>query len=181
MPTRGDRSDLQVRLRRVAREGHAPGRRQFPAALSTAVPCKIHTVLTDNGTHFTEPSGNTWTSEEIRAMRAEKVPFRCSSFEGACADLNIEHRLTKPHHPWTHGQVERMNHTIKDAIVKRFRYDSHDQLREHLADFVAAYNFGRRLKTLRGLTPYEAICKAWVDEPSRFTQNPHHPILGPNS
>ncbi|MGU3421232.1 IS481 family transposase, partial [Methylobacterium sp. D54C] len=40
--------------------------------------------------------------------------------------------------------------------------------------------FARRLKTLRGLTPYEAICKAWVDEPSRFTQNPHHQILGPN-
>ena len=152
----------------------------FLRALAAAVPYKIHTVLTDNGTHFTEPSGNTWTPEEIRAMRAEKVLFRCHSFEGACADLNIEHRLTKPRHPWTNGQVERMNRTIKDATVKRFHYDSHDQLRQHLADFVAAYNFARRLKTLRGLTPYEAICKAWVDEPSRFTQNPHHQILGPN-
>ena len=26
-------------------------------------------------------------------------------------------------------------------------------------DFVAAYNFARRLKTLKGLTPYEFICK----------------------
>jgi transposase InsO family protein len=152
----------------------------FLRALAAAVPYKIHTVLTDNGTHFTEPSGNTWTPEEIRAMRAEKVLFRCHSFEGACADLNIEHRLTKPRHPWTNGQVERMNRTIKDATVKRFHYDSHDQLRQHLADFVAAYNFARRLKTLRGLTPYEAICKAWMDEPSRFTQNPHHQIPGPN-
>jgi hypothetical protein len=33
--------------------------------------------------------------------------------------------------------------------------------RQHLADFVSAYNFGRRLKTLKGLTPYEFICKAW--------------------
>jgi hypothetical protein len=138
----------------------------FLRALAAAVPYKIHTVLTDNGTHFTEPSGNTWTPEEIRAMRAEKVPFRCHSFEGACADLDIEHRLTKPRHPWANGQVERMNRTIKDATVKRFHYDSHDQLRQHLADFVAACNFARRLKTLRGLTPYEAICKAWVDEPS---------------
>lgn len=40
-----------------------------------------------------------------------------------------------------------MNRTIKDATVKRFHYDDHDQLRRHLADFVAAYNFGRRLKT----------------------------------
>jgi hypothetical protein len=28
-------------------------------ALAAAVPYKIHTVLTDNGTHLTEPSGNT--------------------------------------------------------------------------------------------------------------------------
>lgn len=71
----------------------------FLRALAAAVPYKIHTVLTDNGTHFTEPSGNTWTPEEIRAMRAEKVLFRCHSFEGACTDLDIEHRLTKPRHP----------------------------------------------------------------------------------
>jgi transposase InsO family protein len=132
----------------------------FLRALAAAVPYKIHTVLTDNGTHFTEPSGNAWTPTEIKAMRAEKVFFRCHSFEAACADLDIEHRLTKPRHPWTNGQVERMNRTIKDATVKRFYYESHDQLRQHLADFVSAYNFARRLKTLRGLTPYEAICKA---------------------
>ena len=46
-----------------------------------------------------------------------------------------------------------MNRTIKDATVKRYHYDSHDQLRLLLADFIAAYNFRRRLKTLKGLTP----------------------------
>ena len=66
----------------------------FLRALVAAVPYKIHTVLTDNGTHFTEPSGNTWTPAEIKAMRAEKVLYRCHSFEGACADLDIEHSLT---------------------------------------------------------------------------------------
>src|SRR3954471_9414932 len=75
----------------------------FLRALAAAVPYKIHTVLTDNGTHFTEPSGNAWTPTETKAMRAEKVFFRCHSFEAACADLEIEHRLTKPRHPWTNG------------------------------------------------------------------------------
>jgi hypothetical protein len=69
-------------------------------------------------------------------MRAEKVLFRCHAFESACADLDSEHRLTKPRHPWTKGQVERMNRTIEDATVKRFHDDSHDQRRQHLADFV---------------------------------------------
>ena len=153
----------------------------FLRHLAAAVPYKVHTVLTDNGTHFTEPGGDGWTPDDIRQMQARKEPFLCHSFELACADLNIEHRLTKPRHPWTNGQVERMNRTIKDATVKRFHYESHDQLRQHLADFVAAYNFGRRLKTLKGLTPYEFICKQWTSEPKRFSLNPLHQMPGPNS
>jgi transposase InsO family protein len=52
-----------------------------------------------------------------------------------------------------------MNRTIKEATVKRFHYETHEQLWTHLADFMAAYNFTRRLKTLNGLTPYEYITK----------------------
>ena len=73
-----------------------------------------------------------------------------------------------------------MNRTIKGATVKRYHYDSHDQIRQHLGDFVAACNFGRRLNTLRGLTPNEAICKARRREPARSISNPHHQLPGPN-
>jgi hypothetical protein len=65
-----------------------------------------------------------------------------------------------------------MNRTIKDATVKRYFYDTHDQLRAHLRDFVGAYNFARRLKTLKGLTPYEFNGKAWTSEPQRLTISP---------
>lgn len=75
--------------------------------------------------------------------------FRAHAFELACAEHDIEHRLTKPKHPRTNGQIERMNRTIKDATLKRYHYDSHDQLRHHLGDFIAAYNLGRRSKTPR--------------------------------
>ena len=61
-----------------------------------------------------------------------------------------------------------MNRTIKDATVKRYFYETHDQLRTHLRDFVDAYNFARRLKTLKGLTPYEFICKAWTSQPHKI-------------
>jgi hypothetical protein len=73
-----------------------------------------------------------------------------------------------------------MNRTIKDATVKRSFYDSHDQLSRHLRDFVDAYNFARRLKTLKGLTPYEFICKAWTSQPERFKLNPLHKCPGLN-
>lgn len=67
-----------------------------------------------------------------------------------------------------------MNRTIKEATVKRYYYETHDQLRQHLNDFLAAYYFARRLNTLRGLTPYEAICRAWTEDSGRFISNPHH-------
>src|SRR5919112_4789370 len=43
----------------------------FLRHLIAAVPYRVHTVLTDNGTHFTEPSGNTWTPDEIKALLAQ--------------------------------------------------------------------------------------------------------------
>ena len=102
-------------------------------------------------------------------------------FDMLCEANGIEHRLTKPNHPWTNGQVERMNRTIKEATVKRFHYENHDQLRTHLTDFMAAYNFARRLKTLNGLTPYEYICNIWTSEPDRFILNPIHQMPGLNN
>ena len=69
-----------------------------------------------------------------------------------------------------------MNRTIKEATVKRFHYESHLQLEQHLADFINAYNFGRRLKSLRRLTPHEFIYKIWTNEPERFRVNPIHLI-----
>ena len=74
-----------------------------------------------------------------------------------------------------------MNRTLKDATVKRFHYETHDQLRSHLADFIGAYNFGQRLKTLKGLTPYEAIFKTWASDPQRFTLDPLHQMPGLNT
>jgi transposase InsO family protein len=146
--------------------------RAFLEALVAAVPYKIEIVLTDNGIQFADlPKNRSGPTARLRGH----------PFGRACQHHGIEHRLTKPNHPWTNGQVERMNRTIKDATVKRYYYDSHEQLRRHLDDFVSAYNFGRRLKTLKGLTPYEFICKTWTAEPKRFTLNPIHQMPGRNT
>jgi hypothetical protein len=88
-----------------------------------------------------------------------------------------------------------MNRTIKEGDtdqetvrgivstlnVERYHYDSHDQLHTHLADFLAACNFARRLKTLGGLTSYEYICKIWTSEPDRFILDPIHKMPGLNN
>ena len=143
----------------------------FLEALVTAVPYKIHTVLTDLRLQFTFPR---------RYADGPTATHMTHMFDMRCRENNIEHRLTKVKHPWTNGQVERMNRTIKEATVKRYHYDSHPQLETHLHDFIAAYNFGRRLKALKGLTPYEFICKCWTAEPDRFTVDPTHQMPGLN-
>ena len=92
----------------------------FLRALIQAVPYRIHTILTDNGIQFTDPRSPGSAMLAIKQAVAAGEIVRAHAFEYACAENDIEHRLTKPKHPWTNGQVERMNRTIKDATVKRF-------------------------------------------------------------
>jgi transposase InsO family protein len=84
----------------------------FLRRLTASVPYKIYTILTDNGTHFTDPRGETWSPAEIKELMRRGELFRAHAFEHACVLCDIDHRLTKPRHPWTNGQVERMNRTI---------------------------------------------------------------------
>ena len=144
----------------------------FLDALVEAVPYHLHTVLTDNGIQFADLPKN-------RAGPTARL--RGHPFARACQRHRIEQRLTKPNHPWTNGQVERMNRTLKEATVKRYHYDHHNQLHRHLQIFLDAYNFAKRLKTLKGLTPYEYICKIWTQQPDRFKLDPTHHMPGLNT
>ena len=103
----------------------------FLVALIAAVPYKIHPVLTDNGIQFTFPP---------RYADGPTATYITHMFDIRCHEHGIEHRRTKIQHPWTNGQVERMNRTIKDATVKRYHDESHRQLDAHLHDFIKAYN-----------------------------------------
>ena len=105
----------------------------FLTALIEAVPYKIHTVLTDNGIQFTFPA---------RYADGPTARYATHMFDIRCRENGIEHRLTKPNHPWTNGQVERMNRTLKEATVRRYHYETHDQLREHLDTRANALHIG---------------------------------------
>lgn len=96
-------------------------------------------MLTDNGIQFTNRKRDTYAFEQI--------------FSHVRRENGIEQRLTKVNHPWTNGQVERMNRSFKVATVKRYHYETHSQLQTLVTDFIAAYNCAHGLKTLNGLTP----------------------------
>ena len=138
-----------------------------------AFPYQIHTVLTDNGVAFADlPKNRTGPNSLYVGLHI---------FGRTCKENSITHKLTKPYHPWTNGQAERMNRTIKDATLKAFHYPDLASLKAHVLAFVAAYNFAKHLKALRWKTPFEAIAYAWTADPSRFRINPRHLTPGPHT
>jgi len=78
----------------------------FLRHLVAAVPYKVHTVLTDNGTHFTTPGNTSSAVPDIKAAIDAGEAVWAHAFEYACAKGDIDHRLTKPKHPWTTDEVE---------------------------------------------------------------------------
>jgi hypothetical protein len=152
----------------------------FRRALIAAVPYQMHTVLTDHGTPFTELTHFRKGADQREDVQHPEGLSLIRAFDDACEQHGIEPRLTTPGHPWTNGQVERMNRTLKEATVKRSDDENHQQLKEHLYNFLNADNFAKRLQTLQGLTPDEDIIKGWQKEPERVTVNPSHHTQGLN-
>ena len=132
-------------------------------------PYKIHRILTDNGAQFT-----------YQLLAKHLRPRAFHPFDLLCKKHTIRHKLTKFRHPWTNGQVERFNRTLKDGTVKTYHYDSLKQLEKHLQEFVLAYNFAKRLKSLKFKNPFEFIIEKFKEKPNLFYQNPFHYSRGLN-
>ena len=132
-------------------------------------PYKIHTILTDNGAQFT-----------YKLLAKHLRPKAFHPFDLLCKKRAIRHRLTKFRHPWTNGQVERFNKTLKDATTKKYHYENIEQLEKHLQEFVLAYNFAKRLKSLKFKNPFEFIIEKFEERPGLFYKNPLHYSRGLN-
>ena len=139
----------------------------FLNELVEAIPYKIDVVLTDNGI------------QSPICRRTAKVQRQCYAATVRSRLPAAWHRASADQ-PTTLDQwsSREMNRTLKEATVQRYHYESHDQLRRHLADFLAAYNFAKRLKTLAGLTPHEYVCKIWTENPKRFKIDRTHLTWG---
>ena len=144
----------------------------FLQSVVAALPYRVHTVLTDNGVAF---------AAQARYRSGPTEAYGGHPFGRVCRAHGIRHKLTKPYHPWTNGQAERMVRTLKDATVRAYHYDTHADLATHLQAFVTARNFARHLKALRWRTPYQAVCAAWAADPKPFKLDPHHLIPGPHT
>lgn len=126
------------------------------------IPYLVSKILTDNGTEFTDVARN-------KAQIIKAHPFA-----QLCRHYKIEHRLTKVKHPWTNGQVERMNRTIKEATVKRYHYDTFSQLQDHLDSYLIAYNTAKRLKSLQCRSPLDFLLDKIRSFHYNFKHDPFH-------
>ena len=104
---------------------------EFLQRMLEAVSYQVHTILTDRaiGTPLVRVTTARGIQFAEQPRNRNTIYSRPMRFDMICEANGIEHCLTQPNHPWTNGQVERMNRTIKDATVKRFHHDSHNQLR----------------------------------------------------
>lgn len=140
---------------RMGKCGGAADAADFLAALSAGFPFRIGRVFTLDAEPFVIRDGE-------------------SLFTKACRMRGIEHRLTGNPHPWTHGRDARVARMMENSVT----FTSADYVASLLQQFVHAYNFRRRLKTLGGRTPYAFICQAAVQQPACFLREPHHEMLG---
>ncbi|SFL45912.1 integrase core domain-containing protein [Azotobacter beijerinckii] len=117
----------------------------------------------------------------LHALQRTTPTLTRSSLHRLFLRYGIEHRLTKPIHLLTNGQVERMNRTIKDVTTRAFHYRSFEELRAHLKDYLRAYSSARPLRALKGHTPTGFILEQWHKDPQHFKDDPGHYFPGANT
>ena len=112
--------------------------------LSDHYKIKFEEILSDNGTEFGAK----------RYKNKEDNPF-----ERLLLELGIKHRYTKLYRPQTNGKIERFWRTLKDDMLDYTIYNSEEELKEELLQYLYYYNHERPHQGINGETPYNFLQK----------------------
>lgn len=161
------RSYVYVAIDRATRFVHVeilPDRKAVTSAgflqrFLAAFPVSVHTVLTDNGSEFTDRFA------VDKPGKPDGRPSGDHLFDRMCTSHGIKHILIRPFRPQTNGMVERFNRRIADAIAEhpasghnrgKNRFASHQQRDAFILEFATNYN-NTRLMCLNYKAPNEVI------------------------
>ena len=101
---------------------------------------KFKEVLTDNGPEF---------------GKKDSGKKREHPFERMLMEIGIKHRYIKPYRPQTNGKVERFWRTIEEDLFENTYFESLDNLKEELLQYIYYYNHERPHQGIGGKSPVE--------------------------
>lgn len=99
-------------------------------------------VLTDNGPEF--------GTKESKKKRQHP-------FERMLEEMGVKHRYTRPYRPQTNGKVERFWRTLNDDLIEGTTFESEEEFKKELEQYIYYYNTLRPHQALGGKTPLEYL------------------------
>jgi transposase InsO family protein len=99
-------------------------------------------MLSDNGSEF----GNRSTKNKMN-----------HPFERLLIEMGVKHRYIQPYRPQTNGKVERFWRTLEEDLIINTDFDSTEELKEELLQYMYYYNHERSHQGLNGKKPVEML------------------------
>ena len=99
-------------------------------------------VLTDNGPEF-----GTKQSQQKRQH----------PFERMLEEIGVKHRYCRPYRPQTNGKVERFWRTLNEDLIEGTTFESEEEFKKELEQYIYYYNTLRPHQALGGKTPLECL------------------------
>ena len=103
---------------------------------------KYEEIMSDNGPEF--------------GIKTSKKKME-HPFERMLIEMGIKHRYIRPYRPQTNGKIERFWRTIEDDMLRDTFYDSEDELKEELLQYMYYYNHERPHQGINNMTPSEFL------------------------
>ncbi|MFN5352138.1 MAG: integrase core domain-containing protein [Alphaproteobacteria bacterium] len=97
---------------------------------------KFKEIMTDNGSEFA-------SKNNILEHPVERLFF----------ELGVKHVYTRPYRPQTNGKIERFWRTLNQDLIDYTTFDSLDQFKNELNQYLQYYNNLRPHQSLNGQTP----------------------------
>ena len=98
---------------------------------------RFEAILTDNGPEVASKDGH--------------------PFERMLMELGIKHRYTRPYRPQTNGKVERFWRTLNEDLLEETTFESVEELKNELMQYLLYYNTERPHQGLGGKTPLQTL------------------------
>jgi hypothetical protein len=78
-------------------------------------------------------------------------------FERLLIEMGVKHRYIQPYRPQTNGKVERFWRTLKEDLIVDTDFDTIEELKEELLQYMYYYNHERPHQALNGKKPVEML------------------------